>query len=177
MRADELRQAVLHFHQCPEEPGHAEQPPVGLVGRALQHRFGVVEHGLNPHIISGRQFLVAALLLVYYPFVQPHQQVLDEAGGVQPGARYVVFHTFDGWYESIDLFEVAHPQTILAWRLNGEDLPIGNGAPLRLRVERQCGYKNVKFLRSLEVVDSLAGFGQGAGGISADYGFHWFAGV
>ena len=105
------------------------------------------------------------------------QQVLDEAGGVRPGARYVVFHAFDGWYESIDLFEVAHPQTILAWRLNGEELPIGNGAPLRLRVERQCGYKNVKFLRSLEVVDSLAGFGKGAGGISADYGFHWFAGV
>ena len=105
------------------------------------------------------------------------QQVFDAAGGVQPGARYVVFHTFDGWYESIDLFEVAHPQTILAWRLNGEELPIGNGAPLRLRVERQCGYKNVKFLRSLEVVDSLAGFGKGAGGVSADYGFHWFAGV
>ena len=54
---------------------------------------------------------------------------------------------------------------------------MGNGAPLRLRVERQCGYKNVKFLKSIELVESLAGFGKGGGGISADYGFHWFAGV
>ena len=105
------------------------------------------------------------------------QRVIEEAGGPQPKARYVVFKTWDGWYESIDMFEVQHPQTILAYRLNGEELPMGNGAPLRLRVERQCGYKNVKFLKSIEVVESLAGFGQGGGGISADYGFHWFAGV
>lgn len=83
----------------------------------------------------------------------------------------------DGWYESIDMFEVVHPQTILAYGLNGQDLPIGNGAPLRLRVERQCGYKNVKFLKSIQVVDSIVGFGKGHGGISSDYGFHWFAGV
>ena len=105
------------------------------------------------------------------------QRVIEEAGGPRPSARYVVFKTWDGWYESIDMFEVQHPQTILAYRLNGEELPMGNGAPLRLRVERQCGYKNVKFLKSIELVESLAGFGQGGGGISADYGFHWFAGV
>ncbi len=105
------------------------------------------------------------------------QRVLEEAGGALPAARYVVFTTYDGWYESIDMFEVAHPQTILAYRLNREELPMGNGAPLRLRVERQCGYKNVKFLKTIEVVDSVAGYGRGAGGISADYGFHWFAGV
>ena len=105
------------------------------------------------------------------------QRVIAEAGGPRPSARYVVFKTWDGWYESIDMFEVQHPQTILAYRLNGEELPMGNGAPLRLRVERQCGYKNVKFLKSIELVESLAGFGKGGGGISADYGFHWFAGV
>lgn len=105
------------------------------------------------------------------------ERVLDTAGGVKSNARYVVFRTFDGWYESVDMFEVQHPQTILAYGLNGEQLPIGNGAPLRLRVERQCGYKNVKFLKSIEVVESLAGFGQGHGGLSSDYGFHWFAGV
>jgi DMSO/TMAO reductase YedYZ molybdopterin-dependent catalytic subunit len=107
----------------------------------------------------------------------PLQRVLEAAGGVTPSARYVVIDTVDGWYEGYDLFEVAHPQTILAYRLNGRDLPTGNGAPLRLRVERQCGYKNLKFLRSIQVVDSMAGFGKGTGGTNSDFGFHWFAGV
>lgn len=107
----------------------------------------------------------------------PLLRVLEAAGGVRTEARYAVFHTFDGWYESIDMFDVVHPQTILAYGLNGEDLPLGNGAPVRLRVERQCGYKNVKFLKTLQVVDSIAGFGRGRGGLSADYGFHWYAGV
>ena len=107
----------------------------------------------------------------------PLRRVLETAGGVTPAARYVVIDTFDGWYEGYDLFEVAHPQTILAYGLNGRDLPRGNGAPLRLRVERQCGYNNLKFLRSVQVVDSMAGFGRGTGGINSDRGFHWFAGV
>jgi DMSO/TMAO reductase YedYZ molybdopterin-dependent catalytic subunit len=107
----------------------------------------------------------------------PLQRVLEAAGGVTAAARYVVVETFDRWYEAYDLFEVAHPQTILAYGLNGRDLPRGNGAPLRLRVERQCGYKNLKFLRSIQVVDSVAGFGKGTGGTNSDFGFHWFAGV
>jgi DMSO/TMAO reductase YedYZ molybdopterin-dependent catalytic subunit len=107
----------------------------------------------------------------------PLKLVLDAAGGVTPAARYVVIDTYDGWYEGYDLFEVEHPQTILAYRLNGRDLPRGNGAPLRLRVERQCGYKNLKFLKSIRVVDSMAGIGKGTGGINSDIGFHWFAGV
>ena len=84
---------------------------------------------------------------------------------------------YDGWYEGYDLFEVEHPQTILAYGLNGRDLPTGNGAPIRLRVERQCGYKNLKFVKSIRVVDSMAGIGKGTGGINSDIGFHWFAGV
>ena len=100
-----------------------------------------------------------------------------QAGGVTPDARYVVIDTVDGWYEGYDMFEVVHPQTILAYGLNGRDLPTGNGAPLRLRVERQCGYKSLKFLKSIQVVASMAGFGQGTGGINSDWGFHWFAGV
>jgi DMSO/TMAO reductase YedYZ molybdopterin-dependent catalytic subunit len=107
----------------------------------------------------------------------PLQRVLEAAGGVTPAARYVVIDTFDGWYEGYDLFEVEHPQTILAYGLNGRDLPTGNGAPLRLRVERQCGYKQLKFLRSIQVADSMASFGKGTGGINSDFGFHWFAGV
>ena len=107
----------------------------------------------------------------------PLQRALDAAGGVASAARYVVVSTYDGWYQGYDLFEVAHPQTILAYGLNGRDLPTANGAPLRLRVERQCGYKQLKFVRSIQVVDSMAGFGKGTGGINSDFGFHWFAGV
>jgi DMSO/TMAO reductase YedYZ molybdopterin-dependent catalytic subunit len=107
----------------------------------------------------------------------PLQRVLEAAGGVTAAARYVVVETFDRWYEAYDLFEARHPQTLLAYGLNGRDLPRGNGAPLRLRVERQCGYKNLKFLRSIQVVDSVAGFGKGTGGTNSDFGFHWFAGV
>jgi len=107
----------------------------------------------------------------------PLQRVIEAAGGVTPDARYVVVDTYDGWYEGYDLFEVEHPQTILAYRLNGRDLPTGNGAPLRLRVERQCGYKNLKFVKSIRAVDSMAGIGKGTGGINSDAGFHWFAGV
>lgn len=107
----------------------------------------------------------------------PLAVVLEAAGGVSPEAKYVVFNAMDRWYESIDMFDVVHPQTILAYGLNGDELPRGNGAPLRLRVERQCGYKNIKFLKSIDVVDSLAGVGRGTGGLSSDYGFHWYGGV
>ena len=107
----------------------------------------------------------------------PLGQLLEAADGVNAQARYVVLDTVDGWYESIDMFEVVHPQTILAYGLNGNDLPVGNGAPLRLRVERQCGYKNLKFLKSIQVVDSIAGFGRGTGGVNSDFGFHWYGGV
>jgi DMSO/TMAO reductase YedYZ molybdopterin-dependent catalytic subunit len=107
----------------------------------------------------------------------PLKRVLDAAGGVTSAARYVVIDTYDRWYEGYDLFEVEHPQTILAYGLNGRDLPTGNGAPLRVRVERQCGYKQLKFVRSIQVVDSMARFGKGTGGINSDFGFHWFAGV
>ena len=107
----------------------------------------------------------------------PLQRVLDAVGGVTPAARYVVIDTYDGWYEGYDLFEVEHPQTILAYGLNGRDLPRGNGAPIRLRVERQCGYKNLKFVKSIRVVASFAGIGKGTGGINSDNNWHWFAGV
>jgi DMSO/TMAO reductase YedYZ molybdopterin-dependent catalytic subunit len=107
----------------------------------------------------------------------PLLQVLEAAGGVKPTARYVMVDTVDGWYEGYDMFDVVHPQTMLAYGLNGEDLPVGNGAPVRLRVERQCGYKNLKFLKSIQVVDSMAAFGKGTGGINSDWGFHWYGGV
>jgi DMSO/TMAO reductase YedYZ molybdopterin-dependent catalytic subunit len=107
----------------------------------------------------------------------PLTDVLAAAGGLRPEARYVVVRSFDGWYEGYDRFDVFHPQTILAYGMNGRDLPRGNGAPVRLRVERQCGYKQLKFVRSIEAVASMDAIGKGTGGINSDWGFHWYAGA
>ena len=116
----------------------------------------------------------------------PLGRVLD-AAGVSPGARYVVFHcadelerTLDGsgrYYESIDLIDAYHPQTLLAYGMNGKDLPVAHGAPLRLRVERQLGYKQAKFLMRIEVVDAYAGLWGGKGGFWEDRGYEWYAGI
>lgn len=107
----------------------------------------------------------------------PLALVLDAAGGLAPGARYVVFECFDYWYDSIDLFDVFHPQTILAYGMNGRELPIRHGAPLRLRVERHCGWKSTKYLRAIKVVDSVASIGQGRGAYWADREWVWYGGV
>jgi DMSO/TMAO reductase YedYZ molybdopterin-dependent catalytic subunit len=101
-------------------------------------------------------------------------------------ARYVVFHcadTFDDqdppapYYESIDLQDAVHPQTILAYGLNDQPLPVTNGAPLRLRVERQLGYKHAKYLMRLELVADFARIGGGQGGYWEDRGYQWYAGI
>ena len=112
----------------------------------------------------------------------PLGTLLDEVG-LQPDARYVVFHCADmfgdrPYYESIDLIDAFHPQTILAYGMNGGDLPTGHGAPLRLRVERQLGYKHAKFITRVEAVASLNGIGDGNGGYWEDVGFYdWYAGI
>jgi DMSO/TMAO reductase YedYZ molybdopterin-dependent catalytic subunit len=102
-------------------------------------------------------------------------------------ARYAVFHCFDAierslsgevfYYESIDLIDAYHPQTILAYGMNGAPLPVANGAPLRLRVERQLGYKMAKYVHTIELVDSFAGLGDGRGSYWADRGYEWYAGI
>jgi len=107
--------------------------------------------------------------------------------GLKPTARYVVFHcadelekTLDGsgrYYESIDLVDAHHPQTILAYQMNGQDLSIGHGAPLRLRVERQLGYKHAKYIMRIEIVDSFSSMGAGNGGYWEDRGYEWYAGI
>ncbi|MBX5222294.1 molybdopterin-dependent oxidoreductase [Rhizobium sp. NLR8a] len=107
--------------------------------------------------------------------------------GLKPTARYVVLHcadelekTLDGsgrYYESIDLIDAVHPQTILAYQMNGQDLSVGHGAPLRLRVERQLGYKQVKYIMRIELVDSFAGLWGGKGGYWEDRGYEWYAGI
>lgn len=107
--------------------------------------------------------------------------------GLKPTARYVVLHcadeleqTLDGsgrYYESIDLIDAMHPQTILAYGMNGKDLSVGHGAPLRLRVERQLGYKQAKYIMRIELVDSFAGLWGGNGGFWEDRGYEWYAGI
>ncbi len=105
---------------------------------------------------------------------------------VQPtaAARFVVFHCADPmdsagtkYYESIDLEDANHPQTILAYELNDQTLPIGNGAPLRVRVERQLGYKMAKYLMRIELVSSFAAIGGGSGGYWEDRGYDWYGGI
>src|SRR5260370_12385354 len=82
-----------------------------------------------------------------------------KASGVLPQARYLVYFSIDpDWWESIDMADVQHPQTLLAWAMNDGDLPVPFGGPLRLRVPRQLGYKSVKFVNRLMVTDSLKGF-------------------
>lgn len=106
-----------------------------------------------------------------------------KAAGLRDGARYIVFTCADQYrgapyYESIDLVDAFHPQTILAWALNDELLPPGNGAPLRLRVERQLGYKQAKYVQRIELVSSLAGINGGKGGYWEDVaGYEWYAGL
>jgi DMSO/TMAO reductase YedYZ molybdopterin-dependent catalytic subunit len=103
----------------------------------------------------------------------------------KPEARYVMFHCADPmeeggvspYYESIDLEDAFHPQTILAYELNDAPLPIANGAPIRLRVERQLGYKHAKYVLRLELVASFAAIAGGKGGYWEDRGYQWFAGI
>ena len=83
----------------------------------------------------------------------------------------------DPYYESIDLIDAFHPQTILAYELNGRPLPVANGAPLRLRVERQLGYKQAKYVMRIEVVEQLRAIQGGKGGYWEDRGYEWYAGI
>jgi len=97
--------------------------------------------------------------------------------GISPQAKFVVFFPFDESWDSLDLPDAFHPQTLLAYGLNGEDLPAPHGAPLRLRVARQLGYKSVKYLSRITVTDSLKSIGKGLGSASPDFGYSWFAGI
>ena len=106
-----------------------------------------------------------------------------QAAGIGSAARYVVFTCADlfggkHYYESIDLIDAFHPQTILAWAMNGAVLGVGHGAPLRLRVERQLGYKHAKYVMCIDAVASLAGIGKGKGGYWEDnVDYDWYAGI
>jgi DMSO/TMAO reductase YedYZ molybdopterin-dependent catalytic subunit len=111
-------------------------------------------------------------------------KLILEAAQLSDRARYIVFRCADdmgggrGYYESIDLVDAFHPQSILAFALNDKPLSVANGAPLRLRAERQLGYKQAKYLMEIEAVDSLAAIGKGKGGYWEDFaGYDWYAGI
>jgi DMSO/TMAO reductase YedYZ molybdopterin-dependent catalytic subunit len=109
--------------------------------------------------------------------------LLLQVAGLRSQARYLVFHCADlsggrPYYESIDLIDAFHPQTILAYAMNDAPLPVANGAPLRLRVERQLGYKHAKYLMRIEAVADLASVYGGKGGYWEDVaGYEWYAGI
>ncbi|MBL6853203.1 MAG: molybdopterin-binding protein [Alphaproteobacteria bacterium] len=112
----------------------------------------------------------------------------------KPEARYVMFYCADPmgngaldagghiipppyYYESLDLLEATHPQTILAYDLNGKPLPVENGAPIRVRAERQLGYKMPKYVQKIDLVDSFTRIGGGKGGYWEDQGYQWYGGI
>jgi DMSO/TMAO reductase YedYZ molybdopterin-dependent catalytic subunit len=106
--------------------------------------------------------------------------------GVKPAARFVLFRCADAlerldpdnkYYESLDLAEALHPQTILAYEMNDKTLTVPHGAPLRLRAERKLGYKMAKYLMRVELVDGFEDIGGGRGGSWEDLGYDWYAGI
>jgi DMSO/TMAO reductase YedYZ molybdopterin-dependent catalytic subunit len=116
----------------------------------------------------------------------PLKELLDRAQ-LKPDARYIVFYCADNlfdtreekdnYYESIGLTDAFHPQTILAYEMNDQALPIAHGAPLRLRVERQLGYKMAKYVMRIEAVSQIADIRGGRGGFWEDLGYEWYAGI
>lgn len=113
----------------------------------------------------------------------PQLATLLDAAKVRPEANFIVFRCADvlygrDYYESIDMVDAYHPQTIIAHALNGEPLPEKNGAPLRMRIERQLGYKQAKYVKAIEAVASFDDIGQGKGGFWEDVaGYQWYAGI
>ena len=115
-----------------------------------------------------------------------------KAAGLLPAAKYVVFHCADNYggeiskggaqstglyYESVDLADAFHPQTIVATEMNGKPLTVAHGAPCRMRIERQLGYKQAKYVMRVEAVDSFAHMELGKGGYWEDRGYEWYAGI
>lgn len=113
----------------------------------------------------------------------PQLKTILDIAKLKPEARYIVFRCADlldgaPYYESVDLVDAFHPQTIVAHQLNGAPLPVKNGAPLRMRIERQLGYKHAKYVNAIDAVASLDSIGGGKGGFWEDRaGYQWYAGI
>lgn len=97
--------------------------------------------------------------------------------GVLPAAKYAVFLPFDESWDSADMADAWHPQTLIAYAMNGKDLPPEHGAPVRMKVPRQIGYKSVKFMSQITFTDTLKNLGKGLGSFSPEVGYSWYAGI
>lgn len=114
----------------------------------------------------------------------PLSHILNRVG-ILPHARYVIYRSIQPtWWESIDMADALHPQTLVAYGMNGGELPVGFGGPLRLRVPRQLGYKSVKYITRITVTDNPKPFGEGPGPASSEdwhgsdnRGYAWYAGI
>jgi DMSO/TMAO reductase YedYZ molybdopterin-dependent catalytic subunit len=107
----------------------------------------------------------------------PLSHVLERVGAL-PQVRYVVYRSIQpDWWESIDMADALHSQTLLTYEMNGSELPVEFGGPLRMRVSRQLGYKSVKYINRLTLTDNLKPFGKGLGGANPDGGYAWYAGL
>jgi DMSO/TMAO reductase YedYZ molybdopterin-dependent catalytic subunit len=107
----------------------------------------------------------------------PLSHVLETVGTL-PQARYMVYRSFQpDWWESIDMADALHPQTLVAHRMNGAEIPVPFGGPLRLRVPRQLGYKSLKYITRLTLTDNLKQFGKGLGSAEPETGYSWYAGI
>jgi len=106
----------------------------------------------------------------------PLSFVLDRVG-IHDNAKYIFFFTFDGWWDSIDMDDALHPQTVLAYAMNGPEMPLDHGAPLRLKLSRQLGYKSLKYLTKITVTDSAKSIGDGLGSSAVGAGYSWYAGI
>jgi DMSO/TMAO reductase YedYZ molybdopterin-dependent catalytic subunit len=107
----------------------------------------------------------------------PLSHILDVVG-TSPQARYVVYRSMQaGMWDSIDMADALHPQTLVAHGMNGGELPVPFGGPLRMRVPRQLGYKSVKYITGLTVTDDIKKFGKGLGSVEPEFGYAWYAGI
>ncbi|HXH50140.1 MAG TPA: molybdopterin-dependent oxidoreductase [Terriglobia bacterium] len=107
----------------------------------------------------------------------PLSYILDRVG-VLPQVRYVVYQSFQkDWWESIDMADALHPQTLITLGMNGGELPVPFGGPLRMRVPRQLGYKSLKYITRLTLTDNIKQFGKGLGSAEPEYGYSWYAGI
>lgn len=179
----------------PQTPGYLEHSAAGFEDWRLRVE-GLVDRPLALDLASLRA-QPARTQITRHDCVEGWSSIAKWSGarlgpllaraGLRKDAKFIVFHCADDlddsadgsglYYESIDLVDAFHPQTILAYDMNDAPLPIQHGAPLRLRVERQLGYKHAKYVMRVEAVASLDAFGKGRGGYWEDRGYDWYAGV
>lgn len=107
----------------------------------------------------------------------PLSNILELVGAL-PQVRYVVYRSIQrDWWDSLDMADALHPQTLIAHQMNGAELPVPFGGPLRMRVPRQLGYKSVKYITHLTLTDNLKSFGKGLGSAAPEGGYAWYAGI